>query len=339
MMRGLEVTKLGGLNHLRVATMPKPEPGPNEVLVRIAAASLNYRDYALMIGKSSGKAQPPYIPLSDACGYVEAVGEGVSRVRVGDRVCPTFYQSWIDGSLTPEQMARMLGSPLAGVAREYAVFDERFLVVPPSHLTDAEASTLPCAALTAWRALTDGVKLWSGNSVLVQGTGGVSSFALQFAVAAGLEVIVTSSSDSKLEQARALGARHCINYRNLPNWAEEVRTLTGGRGVDAVVEVGGAGTLQQSLRAARFDGHIAIVGMLTSAVQELSVQAIYASNMTLRGVTVGSRAMFEQMNAAISLHHIKPLVGEIHPWEAAREAFQSIEAGRHTGKIVLTFAS
>lgn len=338
-MRALEVTKLGGLDGLRMTEMPKPEPGPHEVLVRMAAASLNYRDYALMIGKSSGKAQAPYIPLSDACGYVEAVGEGVSRVKVGDRVCPTFYQSWINGPLTPEQLARMLGYPIPGVAREYAVFDERFLVVPPAHLTDAEASTLPCAALTAWRALTDGVKLWPGNSVLVQGTGGVSSFALQFAVAAGLEVIVTSSSDAKLEQARSLGARHGINYRRTPNWAEEVRAVTGGKGVDAVVEVGGAGTLQQSLRAARFGGHIAIVGMLTSAVQELSVSAIYISNMHLRGVTVGSREMFEQMNAAIALHGIKPLVGEIHPWEAGREAFRSIEAGRHVGKIVLSFAS
>jgi len=336
-MRALQLTDGLGLDHLKIMDLPDPAPGPGEVLVRMRAASLNYRDL-LMINGVYGPTTPlPLTPFSDGCGMVEAVGPGVTRLAVGDRVATMFFQSWLSGKPTTAGLRSALGLPIAGVGRELAVFHEDGLSKVPDFLTDQQVACLPCAALTAWRALFEDARLQPGDVVLIQGTGGVSIFGLQFAKAAGYRVIVTSSSDAKLERARALGADHLINYRATPEWGAAARAAAGPGGVDFIMGVGGA-TIGEGLKCIALMGHIAIIGVLGGATEPLAFPAMIGTGARLQGVMVGSRAMFEAMCRAIEAHHIAPVVDKVFPFTDARAALEAMAAGEHFGKIVLEFS-
>lgn len=336
-MRAVQLVGGLGLDHLAVVELPDPEPGPTEVLVRMRAVSLNYRDL-LMIEGMYGRATPlPLTPFSDGCGVVEAIGSEVTRFSPGDRVSTLFFQRWISGRPTPEALMSSLGVPLPGAGRELANFDQDGLSLAPDCLSDNQAATLPCAALTAWRALFEDARLKPGDWVLLQGTGGVSIFGLQFAKAAGYRTIITSSSDAKLERAKALGADHLINYKTTPDWGRAARALTDGRGVDFVMDVGGAGTIGESLRCIALMGHVAVIGVLGGAAEPLQMSAMIGSGAKLQGVFVGSRDMFEAMKRAIETHRIVPVVDKIYPFNEAADALRAMRANDHFGKIVLEF--
>ncbi|MFC7048753.1 zinc-dependent alcohol dehydrogenase family protein [Emcibacter nanhaiensis] len=325
------------LDGLKQVELDKPEAGPGEVLVRVRATSLNYRDQAVVIGKYFiGPLQRDTIPLSDGAGEVEAVGDGVTRFKAGDRVAGTFFQGWVNGHPPASIPGIALGAPLDGMLAEYVVLSEEGLVGIPDNLSFEEAATLPCAGVTAWNALMEGRTLKPGDTVLCLGTGGVSMFALQFGRMAGARVIVTSSSDEKLERAKALGADGLINYRNTPNWAEEVMKLTGGQGVSQVVEVGGAGTLPLSYQAVGSGGEIALIGVLAAPDGDLSPHGLMFKAATLRGIFVGNRDMFDGMNKAIATNGIQPVIGATFDFDQAVEAFQHQMTASHFGKIVIT---
>jgi NADPH:quinone reductase-like Zn-dependent oxidoreductase len=336
-VKAFELRDSFGIDSLVLTERPQPQPGPGQVLVKMRAASLNYRDLMMVQGIYNPKLRLPLIPLSDGSGEVVGVGDGVTRVKNGDRVTGTFFQDWVDGEPTEEKTQRALGGGIDGVLAEYVVLEEQGVAHVPAHLTDEEAATLPCAALTAWNALVtqNGVK--AGETVLTLGTGGVSIFALQFARMSGARVIATSSSDEKLERARALGASDGINYRATPDWDERVRELTGGRGVDHVIEVGGAGTLGRSLRAVRMGGRVSLIGVLSGRGGEANPLPILMKSVRVQGIYVGSRAMFEAMNQAIALHQLHPVIDRVFPFEQAPEALRYMESGAHFGKIALTF--
>ena len=338
-MRALKVEAPWGLDAIQVIEAPDPIPGPGEVLVRMRAVSLNYRDLLMVggvYGRGSGKGGA-ITPFSDGCGIVEAVGPGVTRVQVGDRVSTLFFQNWISGPPTQEKLSSALGFPIPGAGRELAVFSQEGVSKVPDFLSDQQVSTLPCAGLTAWRALFEDSRLQPGDTVVLQGTGGVSIFGLQFAHAAGYRTIITSSSDTKLERAEALGADQTINYRQTPEWGREVRDLTGGRGADFVLEVGGGGTIEQSMRAVRIGGHIAVVGVVAGPGAGFNPASLIGNSAKLQGVSVGSRDMFEAMCEAIALKGLQPVVDKVFPWTEAKAAFAAMEAGEHFGKIVLEF--
>ncbi len=324
-----------GLAHLTQTTHPSPEPGPNEVALRVEAVSLNARDLMMVQGRYNPRQPLPLVPCSDASAVVEAIGQGVTRVAVGDRVMPIFAQRWWAGEPAREVIASTLGGPLQGTLRERMVLHEQGLVHTPAHLSHAEAATLPCAALTAWSALVTHGRLVAGDTVLVQGTGGVSMFALQLAKLHGARVIATSSSDEKLARARALGADEVINYREVPDWGKRARALTGGRGVDHVVEVGGAGTLEQSLRAVRPGGQISLIGVLSGAVEPLNILPILMQQVRVQGILVGHREGFEAMSRAITQAALRPVIDRVFAWDQAREAFEHLASGAHLGKIVI----
>ncbi|MBV9759578.1 MAG: NAD(P)-dependent alcohol dehydrogenase [Acidobacteriaceae bacterium] len=335
-MKSFEIQEFG-IENLRIAERPVPRPAAGEVLVKMTAASLNYRDYMVVKGVYNPRLKRPMAPLSDGAGVVEEIGPGVTRFKAGDRVAACFMQTWIEGSITREKSASALGGSIDGVLQEYAVFSEQGLVAIPARLSDEEAAALPCAGVTAWHALFEHTPMAPGDSVLVQGTGGVSIFALQFAHAAGLRVIVTSSSDEKLERARQLGASDAINYKSTPNWDEAARKLTGGRGVDHVIEVGGSDTLPRSLKAVRMQGAISVIGVLSGAAPNVSPRDILMNSVRAQGIYVGSRAMFERMNRAIELHSIHPVIDRVFPWTELKEALLYMESARHFGKICLKF--
>ena len=326
-----------GLDHLKVVQRPEPEPRRGEVLIRTRAASLNYRDTDMVAGTYPFKFPLPLAPVSDGVGEVVAIGEGVSRAKVGDRVLGTFWQSWLGGDFDQTEGIRQLGGDMDGMLQEYVCLDQEGLVHAPEHLTDEEASTLPCAALTAWQALVTEGRLKAGDAVLVQGTGGVSVFALQFAVMFGARAIVTSSSDAKLERARSLGATHAINYRKTPVWHSEVRRLNGGRGVDHVVEVGGPASFMQSLQAIRMGGQIHMIGYVGSKQGEMNPLEILYRRAVVRGIPIGSRESFDHMNLAIALNKMRPVVDRVFPWTDARAALEYMREGKHFGKIVVRF--
>lgn len=313
-----------------------PRPARGQVLVRMRAASLNYRDLMIATGRSArGAPLPDLIPLSDGAGEVVELGPDVTRVVVGDRVAACFMQTWLGGEIAPEDAASSLGGAIHGVLAEYRLFDQQGLVKLPDHLSFEDGATLPCAALTAWNALFHGPQpLRVGQSVLVLGTGGVSIFALQFAHAAGARVIATSSSDGKLAQAKALGAAEGVNYRQHPEWQTEVRALTGGRGVDHVVEVGGPGTLPRSVEAARQGGHIHLIGVLTGG-GTIDPATVLRRGVVMRGIYVGSRQMFEAMNQAIALHRITPVIDRVFDFESAKDAYRHLQGQGHVGKVVI----
>ena len=323
-----------GINDLAMGEIEKPVPASNEVLLRMRSASLNYRDLMMIEGTYNPKLRLPLVPFSDGAGEVAEVGDGVTRWKVGDRVCPTFMQGWIDGELDHAKSKTTLGGDLNGCLREYAAFNEEGLVSIPEHLSFEEASCLPCAGVTAWNALlvSDGLK--KRDAVLCQGTGGVSLFALQFAKAAGAEVLITSSSNEKLEKASSLGADHLINYREREDWDTAVLELTNKRGVDHVIEVGGPATLQRSMRSVKVAGHIAVIGVVAGSGEFTSVP-IFMKALRLIGVFVGSRSMFEDMNKAIENHGIKPVIDREFEFEEVPAALRYLKSGQHFGKIVV----
>lgn len=324
-----------GLDHLTLSEREAPAPRPGQARVALSAWSLNFRDVLVITGGYNPRQRLPLVPLSDAVGVVDAVGEGVTRVKVGDRVAPTFAQRWIAGRIDRERQKSALGSPGDGVAAEQVVFDAEGLVHVPAHLTDAEAATLPCAGVTAWTALYDQGGLQPGETVLVQGTGGVSIFALLLARLAGARVLVTSSSDEKLERARQLGATWTINYREDPAWGKTARDLTGG--VDHVVEVGGAGTIEQSLVAVRPGGNVYVIGVLDGAGGDLQLTRVLMNAVRMQGVLVGPREAFERMNAAIAAAELRPVIDETtFTFDALPEALAHMQAGAHFGKIAIT---
>ena len=335
-MKTFEYRKFG-LENLILTDRSEPRASAREVVVKFHAASLNYRDVMFFKGIYRPDAKFPAVPLSDGAGEVVEIGENVTRWRVGDRVCPIFMQGWLGGAPTREKARTALGGgDLDGVLREYGVFDETGLVSSPEHLSYEEAATLPCAAVTAWHALVEFGNLKAGETVLTLGTGGVSTFAVQLAKLHGARVIATSSSDEKIARVRKLGADDTINYKSIPDWDKEVFRLTDKVGVDHVVEVGGAGTLPKSLNAVRMGGSIAVIGALAGG-SGLDPVRVLMKCVRLQGIFVGSREMFENMNRAIALNALRPVIDRIFPFEEAREALAYMESGSHFGKIVLKF--
>jgi NADPH:quinone reductase-like Zn-dependent oxidoreductase len=326
-----------GIDQLILADHEKPTPGFSQVLVRMTAASLNFRDLLVVEGKYNPKLKRPMIPLSDGAGVVEEIGPGVTLFKPGDRVAACFMQKWIDGEITREKGASALGGAKDGILREYCVFSEDGLVHSPASLSDEETAALPCAAVTAWHALFEVEPRKPGQAVLLQGTGGVSIFALQFSKTAGLRTIITSSSDEKLQRAQSLGASDVINYKTKPKWDEEARALTGTVGVDHVVEVGGSDTLPRSLRAVRPGGSISLIGILSGVDPVVSPTSILMNSIRVQGIYVGSRAMFERMNRAIEFHQIKPVIDRVFPWTDYKEALRYMQTQQHFGKICLRF--
>jgi NADPH:quinone reductase-like Zn-dependent oxidoreductase len=334
-MKAVELQNTFGIDSLAVVERPQPRPGLGQVLLKMRAFSLNYRDLLVVKGQYNPKLRLPVVPLSDGVGEVTAVGDGVSRVKAGERVAGLFVQKWLCGPPTEATARTSLGGGgMDGVLAEYVVLDQDGVVPVPAHLTDEEAATLPCAAVTAWHALITAGRLQPGERVLVQGTGGVSLFALQFARLAGARVIATSSSDAKLERVRQLGASDGINYKTTPDWEERVRELTGGTGVDHVVEVGGAGTLGKSLRAVRTGGTISLIGVLSGGGQ-VNPMPILMKSVRVQGIYVGSREMFEAMNRAIALHQLRPVVDRVFPLAEIKQALRYLESGSHFGKVCL----
>ena len=309
-------------------------PGPGQVRLKIHACSLNFRDTIVTAGGYPRNAMNPVVPLSDAAAEVLAVGDGVNQWTPGDRVMANFMRDHLGGRPTETALASSFGGGLDGFLREQADVPASCLVRIPEHLSYAEASTLPCAALTAWNALTS-AGATAGQSVLLLGTGGVSIFGLQLAHAMGLETIITSSSDAKLEKAQALGARHTINYKQHPEWHEQVRALTGGRGVDHVLEVGGAGTLERSLQSTAVGGTISLIGLLTNPDEQPSILPALLEAITIRGIYVGSVQQLDALARAVELHQLKPVVDRVFPFDDAPAAYQHLRSQTHLGKVVI----
>lgn len=335
-MKAYELQKTGGIDGWVQVDRPEPKPGPGQALVRIRAVSLNYRDLLILRNTYRAPLRLPLIPVSDGAGEVVAVGPGVTRVKPGDRVAPTFFQTWTDGEIPADSANRALGGGTDGVLAEYVAVDAEGLVHLPEHLSFEEGATLPCAGVTAWNALVPQGRLQAGQSVLALGTGGVSIFGLQFARMLKARTLITSSHDEKLQRARTLGADGTVNYKQHPDWDEKILELTGGQGVDHVLEVGGAETLPKSVRATRPGGHISLIGLLSGARGNPDPSLSEPKKLRIQGVFVGSRAMFEDMNRAITQHRMKPVIDRVFPFEQAREALRYLEAGAHFGKVVIS---
>lgn len=333
-MKVAAVKKPGGLDKLVIEERPDPKPGPGQVLVRVRASSLNYHDFVVVLG---GIPTPDgRIPMSDGACEVVAVGEGVTKWKVGDKVISLFFPSWQSGQIEAAGFQSVPGDGADGFAAELVAAPETAFTRMPAGWSFEEAATLPCAALTAWRGLFAEANIQPGQWVLTQGTGGVSIFALQFAKAAGCRVISTSSSPEKMEKLKALGADHVINYKETPEWGKKAFELTGGRGVDEVVEIGGPGTMAQSIAACRPGGHISLIGVLTGVSGEVPTAALFSRNITLSGITVGSRRMQEDMVDAIEANGIKPVMNSKFPLDQIAAAFAHQASQKHFGKIVLT---
>ncbi len=335
-MRVYQLQDDWSIDNLRSVERADPALKPGQVLIRLRAASLNYRDlFVLKRGYGASTGTLPLVPVSDGVGEVVAIGEDVTRVAPGDRVCPMFFPDWIGGAPRAATLAAILGGPLDGAMQELMAIDARSVSRVPAHLSNEEAATLPCAALTAWRALITEGRVTAGDKVLVQGTGGVSLFALQFAKLAGAYVIATSSSDAKLERAKALGADALINYRATPEWGKAARALAGGEGVDHVVEVGGEQTLEQSLRAVRTGGTLSMIGVLSGGKMDVRLGPIVTRAVRMQGVTVGSREDFDAMARAIDQHRLKPVVDRVFAFDELRAALDYLASGKQFGKICI----
>ena len=332
-MKAWEIVSGDGIDALHLADRPDPVPGPGEILVRVTANSINFRGLSTVRAPLSRGFPFPRIPNSDGAGEVVAVGPGVTRFRPGDRVASCFFRRWDDGDITADGMASALGGALDGMLAELVVLSENGAVAIPAHLSDAEAAMLPCAALTAWNAMVEKGRLKAGDTVLLLGTGGVSIFGLQFAVAMGARAIVTSSSDEKLARARSMGAWATVNYRETPDWEKAVLDLTDGKGVDQVVEVGGAGTLPKSVAATRVAGHIGLIGVLSGGTVDPSL--LMRKSIRLSGIYVGSRRMFEDMNRAIETIGLKPVIDETVGFADAPRAYHRMAGAGHFGKIAI----
>ncbi|MGB3845206.1 MAG: NAD(P)-dependent alcohol dehydrogenase [Sphingopyxis sp.] len=333
-MRAVQVRTPASLDTLTTVDLPDPgAPGPGEIRVRLAASSLNYHDYAVVAGMIP--AADGRIPMSDGAGTVEAVGEGVTGFAVGDLVVSLFFPEWNDGEPPASAFRGVPGDGIDGYARGVVVTPQHWFTRVPQGWSAAEAATLTCAGLTAWRALFVDGAVQPGSTVLVQGSGGVSVFALQFAKAAGARVIATSSSDAKLEKLRALGADDLINYKAFPAWGAKAMELTGGRGVDSVVEIGGAGTLDQSMVAARVGGHVALIGVLAGFAGPVQTALLMAKNLRVQGLTVGSRKQQLDMIAGIEANGLRPVISDHFPLDRLADAFRHQVANAHFGKIVV----
>lgn len=340
-MKVFQIQDDWGMEHLKLASRPNPcpdaGPGPGQVLLRMKAASLNYRDLVVpMRGYGSHTGTLPLIPVSDGVGEVVAAGAGVTRARAGDRVCPHFAQAWISGEPTPERLSRSLGGPVDGTMAEYMVLPEEGVAKVPAHLTDEQAASLPCAALTAWSAVVTHDNLGPGSRVLVQGTGGVALFALQFAKLRGAHVTLISSSDEKIARAKTLGADAAINYRTTPEWYKATRDITAGRGYDHIVELGGEKTLPQSLRCIRRGGTLSMIGVLSGGMLSAPLGLVITRQVRLQGITVGNRDGFEAMLRAIDQHQLSPVVdGKGFAFEQLKEAMAYLKGGAHFGKVCI----
>jgi NADPH:quinone reductase-like Zn-dependent oxidoreductase len=335
-MKAWELRGRNGLDSLVLAERDVPRPGPGQVLLRMRAWSLNYRDLVVAQGLYGRSGDAPLVPLSDGVGVVEETGPGVTRVKVGDRVAGAFLQDWLDGELEPAAAGSALGGGIDGVLAEYVVLPEQGVVKVPAHLTDDEAACLPCAAVTAWNSLVREARLKAGDTVVLLGTGGVSLFGLQFARMHGARVLITSSSDAKLELARRMGADATVNYVQTPDWPSAVREFTGGRGADVVLEVGGAGTLEHSIASLRLGGRVCLIGILSGVAGPFSVASIFRSQIRVSGIYVGSRNMFEEMNRAIEASGMRPHIDRSFGFEEARAACEHLERAGHVGKVTIS---
>ena len=332
-MKVVRLRAPAGLENLELVEADPPQPRAGEVRVRIRASSVNFHDDLVVHGRipsADGR-----VPMTDGAGEVVAVGEDVGELQVGDNVVSTFWPYWPGGEMTPAIRRDIPGETVDGYASEYVCKPAHFFTKAPAGCTHLEAATLACAGVTAWRALVTCGRVKPGDTVLVQGTGGVSLFALQFAKAAGARVIATSSSEQKLEKLRSLGADAVINYQAVPGWGEKAKALTDGRGVDHVIEVGGPATFAQSIAACRTGGHIAIVGVLTGFAGEISIPALFSNQIRTSGISIGSRADQEDMIRAIAVNHLKPVVDRSFPLQEIVAAFEYYESQKHFGKVCL----
>jgi len=335
-MKTIQLNRFG-IENLQVVSTEKPAPGAHEVLVKVEAASFNFLDLMMINGYYNPDLAFPYTPGSDAAGIVESIGSAVTRWKKGDRVITHFIQTWIAGSKSIVDFQNRTGLEKPGVLREYICISEDALIATPANLSSAEASTLPIAGLTAWTGLIDYANLKPGQTILTQGTGGVSVFALQIAKAMGARVIATSGSAGKLERLKALGAHEVINYRDTPDWHVEAKRLTNGRGVDAILDVGGTETLTKSVYAVKADGFVGLVGNLSGAVVPFNIYDTVPNNATLRGISVGSRESFEAFARAIELTALKPVIDRVFPFDAVQEAYRYMESKTFFGKIIIAF--
>lgn len=334
-MKTYEINEFG-IENLTLTERETPTPETTEVLVKFHAASLNYRDLMMVNGLYNPNLKRPRVPLSDGAGEVVSIGSDVTKWKVGDRVTPIFMQGWVDGAIDFQKARTALGGDVDGVLREFGAFDENGLVAIPEHLSYEEAATLPCAAVTAYHALFCSGLLKPDDTVLLQGTGGVSIFALQFASHFGAKTIITSSSNEKLERTKEFGADEFINYKEREDWDKAVLELTEKRGVDHIVEVGGAGTMPKSINAVKMGGHIAVIGVLSQG-SGVNPIPILQKSIKLQGIFVGSRQMFEDMNRLISQNNIKPVIDKTFEFSEIKDALKYMESGSHFGKIVIKY--
>jgi NADPH:quinone reductase-like Zn-dependent oxidoreductase len=339
-MKAYQIPKGGaGIESVTQVVRPDPQkPGHRQVLVKVHACSLNFRDLGIVRGSYRMPVRENIVPLSDGAGEVVEVGPGVTRFKAGDRVAGNFFQRWPGGEPSADTHASALGGSIDGMLAEYAMLEEDGVVKIPAHLSPEEGATLPCAAVTVWHAMFEHAKLKGGDIVLLQGTGGVSIFGLQFARATGIAAIITSSSDEKLKRAKTLGAAHGINYKTMPDWDKAAVEFTGGRGVDHVVEVGGAATLTRSFHAIRVGGKITLIGGLSGGASELNPGLIFSRRANVQGISVGSTQMFMAMNRAIEVSAIKPVIDKVFAFADAQEAYSYMASGAHFGKIVIRVA-
>jgi NADPH:quinone reductase-like Zn-dependent oxidoreductase len=333
-MKAYEINEFG-IDNLTLTDRAEPTAQANEVKVKFHAVSLNYRDLMMIKGAYNPRLKTPLVPFSDGAGEVTKVGENVTKFKVGDRVMPIFMQGWVDGAIDAAKSRTALGGDLDGCLREFGTFDEHGLVCIPDHFSYEEAATLPCAAVTAFHALYESCGIKPDSIVLLQGTGGVSIFALQLASVLGCRIIITSSSDEKLEKAKELGATDFINYKTTEDWDKKVLELTEKRGVDTVVEVGGSGTMQKSVNAVKVGGHVAVIGVL-SGKGDFNPTSLLMKSARLQGIYVGSRQMFEDMNRVFCQHtHLKPVIDKTYEFGEVKDALKYMESGSHFGKIVV----
>ncbi|SCA58157.1 NADPH:quinone reductase [Candidatus Terasakiella magnetica] len=336
-MKVWQIEKSFGLENLHQVDIPTPKLQSGQVLIKMAAASLNYRDLVTVAGAYGKTVKTPLIPCSDGVGYVVEAASDASRFSVGTRVCPIFFPDWITGPATPYVLPNALGGAYDGTLAQYMVVDEKNCVMAPDHLSDIEAASLPCAALTAWSALFEQAALNSSDCVVIQGTGGVALYALLFAKAVGAQVLITSSSDKKLKRAKEMGADYAVNYYDSPSWLSEVKKIWP-EGADHIVELGGAQTLEQSIRAVRIGGHISLIGVLTGTnTSSIPLPLILMRNIRIQGVTVGSRSAFERMNDFITEHKLQPIIDRSFNFDEVPSAFKYLESGQHFGKVCIEF--